>query len=130
MARGEGAVTGRLIPWGRSGSKVDQIDELQEVEDDPVLALRRDPVHVREEAEVVAHAKLLVRAEDIGHVTHGAPDLLRLRAHIEAGDCRRALRGLEERREDTQERALPGAVRAHEAADLPLAEREARLTQR
>src|SRR5216683_879066 len=83
-----------------------------------------DAVHPRLQREFLAGAYLVPRAATLRDVTDATADLTRIGPQVGAGDGRVTAVRHDQGREHPQRGCLPRAVRAEEAKDLTLGDRE------
>ena len=99
---------------------VGEVDQLQEIADDPLPGGGREAVAAGEEVEVLPDPHVVVDPERVRHEAEDATDLVGVPAHRPAGDLGLAGRRLEERGQDPEGRRLAGAVGPDQAEDLAL----------
>ena len=103
---------------------VGQVDQLEDLLADLPPRRALDPIGRGEEFEILDHLHIVVDAEEVGHVPDHAADLLRPGVDRVAAHGRLTPGGIQERGEDPHRRRLARPVRADEAVDVPLVQRQ------
>ena len=118
LARHKRCFMPRDRPLTKSSLLVGQIQQGQNVVDHLLAPHAGNLVRHREEIQEFPDLHPVVHAEIVGHIAHAAPHVQRLLADAKAVDRAIARRGLEQRGQKTDRRALAGAVGPDEAKQL------------
>ena len=107
-----------------------EIKELHDFVGAAFARRRGEPVKTRVGEQIVAHGEKHFDGGFLQHHRNPAADLERLRNHVKSFDPRAAAGGLQERRENFQQRRFSRAVRAKQAKNRPARNVEAQTVDR